>query len=516
MFNLQAGLYSKRNTLRDKAQRSLRFESLEPRQMLAGDIVYRVNAGGAQLSGTPNWEADNAQYVNTGTPYTNGANITLSPSVPVGTPTALFQTERFDSAGGAEMQWSFPVTPGNYEVRLYFAEIFGNAGSPGARIFDVSIENQLVLDNYDVYVAAGNALNRGVAETFIVNSNSVLNINFSHVVENPAIKGIEILTFGATADLLLTDRTNINFGQTLIDGPATEQVVITNIGEPGDTAITIDPAQIFVTGTSEFSAAFQAPGIVSLAPGDSATLEVTYSPSALGSDTAQLNIPHSGTNSPALISLSGEGINEFTVAFSTSTLNLNGALVNRPTSLQFGPDGRLYVTQGDGIIKVLGIVRDTPDNYRVISTETIDVVRQIPNFNDDGSPAPGVVGRLITGLVVTGTAEDPIIYVSNSDPRFYDANVDTKSGQIARISKVNGQWVRHEVVRGLPRSKADHSNEGLALLRDANGVMTNILLHSVGGNTNRGGPSGSFLDMPEVALRTGSKITSPFRFGRMS
>jgi hypothetical protein len=420
--------------------------------------------------------------------------------VPAGTPTALFQTERYDGPGGAEMQWSFPVTPGNYEVRLYFAEIFGSAGSPDARVFDVRIEGELVLDDYDVYVAAGNALNRGVMESFVVNSNSVLNVNFSHVVENPAIKGIEILTFGATADLLLSDRTNVNFGQTLIGGPATEQVEVTNIGDSGDPTITIDPSQIVVTGTPEFSAAFQTPGIVTLAPRESAILDVTYSPLGLGSDSAQLTIPHSGSNSPTVVALTGNGINEFTVAFSTSTLNLSGASLNRPTSLQFGPDGRLYVTQGDGFIKVLEVIRDTSDSYRVVASETIDVVRQIPNYNDDGSPAAGVTGRLITGLVVTGTAENPIIYVSNSDPRFYDGDVDTKSGQIARITRVNGVWVRHDVVRGLPRSKADHSNEGLALLRDENGTLTNMLLHSVGGFTNRGGPSASFLNEPEVAL----------------
>ena len=37
-----------------------------------------------------------------------------------------------------EMQWNFPVSNGSYEVRLYFAENYSGAGSPGKRVFDVA------------------------------------------------------------------------------------------------------------------------------------------------------------------------------------------------------------------------------------------------------------------------------------------------------------------------------------------------------------------------------------------
>jgi hypothetical protein len=62
------------------------------------------------------------------------------------------------------------------------------------------------------------------------------------------------------------------------------------------------------------------------------------------------------------------------------------SLVN-PTSLQLGPDGRLYVSQQNGEIRVLTLRRDDAGGYEVVDTETIDLVQEIPNHNDDGAAA---------------------------------------------------------------------------------------------------------------------------------
>ena len=108
--------------------------------------VYRVNAGGPQIDATPNWIADNpSPYVNTGNnAYSTTATIdTTHASIPAGTPASLFQSERWDPAGGNEMQWNFPVTNGTYQVDLYFAEIVDFFG-PGDRVFDVTIDGTTV------------------------------------------------------------------------------------------------------------------------------------------------------------------------------------------------------------------------------------------------------------------------------------------------------------------------------------------------------------------------------------
>ena len=56
-----------------------------------------------------------------------------------------------------------------------------------------------------------------------------------------------------------------------------------------------------------------------------------------------------------------------------------------PTSLQWGPDGRLYVGQFNGLIKVYTVLRNGPNNYSVTNTETISLIQSIPNHDDGGT-----------------------------------------------------------------------------------------------------------------------------------
>jgi N-acetylneuraminic acid mutarotase len=72
---------------------------------------------------------------------------------------------------------------------------------------------------------------------------------------------------------------------------------------------------------------------------------------------------------------------------------LEGTSSYNPTAIQFGPDGRLYVAQQSGTIKVYSV--DRRDGlYRVMSTETIDDVRWIPNHDDDGGSISDVESLL--------------------------------------------------------------------------------------------------------------------------
>jgi len=186
------------------------------------------------------------------------------------------------------------------------------------------------------------------------------------------------------------------------------------------------------------------------------------------------------------------------IGFGKSLLQLQSS--NLPTTLQFGPDGRLYVGQFDGTIKVYDIARSGPNNYAVTSTETITSIKSIPNHSDDGTPDPSLNTRLLTGLLVVGTAANPVIYVSSSDPRFVRIsqpalNTDTNSGMISRLTWDGSAWVRQDLVRGLPRSREVHATNGLAL-----DPATDTLYVAQGGNTNMGAPSAAFQYLPEYAL----------------
>ena len=195
------------------------------------------------------------------------------------------------------------------------------------------------------------------------------------------------------------------------------------------------------------------------------------------------------------------------IGFGKSTLS--GPTLDRATSLQFGPDGRLYVLHQDGTLRIYGVVRDGANDYRVTSTSTVLAIKNLANHNDNGALNNNVVAmacsspcRQATGLVVTGTAAQPIVYVSSSDPRYGggsrgDLNLDTNSGMVSRLTWNAGTstWVKKDLVRGLPRSEENHAVNGMTL-----DTATNVLYLAVGGHTNQGAPSKVFAELPEFAL----------------
>lgn len=178
-------------------------------------------------------------------------------------------------------------------------------------------------------------------------------------------------------------------------------------------------------------------------------------------------------------------------------------ILNNPTSLQFGPDGRLYVAEQNGDINAF-TVKLEGEKYVATAHEVLKlqngagVVKSIQNHNDDGSNNNSVTNRQVTGLVVTGTAKKPVLYISSSDPRIAknaDSNLDTNSGVVTRVTKTGNKWDAVDIIRGLPRSEENHSVNGMVL--SANG---NKLYLAVGGNTNNGAPSQFFAYTGEYAL----------------
>src|SRR5262245_14483267 len=127
--------------------------------------------------------------------------------------------------------------------------------------------------------------------------------------------------------------------------------------------------------------------------------------------------------------------------------------IANPTSLQFGPDGRLYVSQQNGVINVYTITESSPGVWAATQSQTINLIQSIPNHNDDGSLNTSVTDRQVTGILVTGTAANPIIYVTSSDPRISenaDSGLDTNSGILSRLTWTGTAWTKVDLIRGLP------------------------------------------------------------------
>ena len=98
----------------------------------------------------------------------------------------LYQSEYY----GKNFDYSQDVANGSYDVTLHFAEtVFFRSGQ---RVFDVSAEDQLVLDDFDIIDEVGSQ-NIALEKTFTVGVNDgTLDLDFLAEVNNAKISAIEI------------------------------------------------------------------------------------------------------------------------------------------------------------------------------------------------------------------------------------------------------------------------------------------------------------------------------------
>ncbi|MUP45431.1 hypothetical protein E0K83_06685, partial [Gramella sp. BOM4] len=192
-------------------------------------------------------------------------------------------------------------------------------------------------------------------------------------------------------------------------------------------------------------------------------------------------------------------------SFSQNSIDFNGfETVNNGTSIMYGPDGRLYITEYTGAIKIYTIERTGPGSYVVQDLEVLTDIYNIQDHNDDGSLYSSTFRETI-GITVTGTATNPVFYVTSSDFRIGggggggsgDQNLDTNSGIITRFSWNGTTWDVVDIVRGLPRSEENHATNGLEFVT-VNGI--DYLIVAQGGHTNAGAPSQNFAYTTEYAL----------------
>ena len=128
----------------------------------------RLNAGGPAL--TTSFGAFAADQ------YASPSSRTAATTAAIAgtTDPALYQTERYSTNG--TLSYALPVANGRYSVVLHFAEIYWT--QPGQRVFNISLEGESKLTNYDIVREVGPRV--ATTKTFLATvTDSVLNLDLS-------------------------------------------------------------------------------------------------------------------------------------------------------------------------------------------------------------------------------------------------------------------------------------------------------------------------------------------------
>jgi N-acetylneuraminic acid mutarotase/glucose/arabinose dehydrogenase len=158
----------------------------------------------------------------------------------------------------------------------------------------------------------------------------------------------------------------------------------------------------------------------------------------------------------------------------------NSFPVVKPTSMAWGPDDRLYVTELFGRIHAFSFAETKQPTADQVITALTDSL---------GS-------RMTLGITIDplSTGDNVVLWVSHSSPSL--ENGEPNSGTVTRLSGPNFQTVEH-VITGLPRAIANHGLNSLHFGPDGR------LYIAAGGNTGAGAPntgSSEFGDMEEQPL----------------
>lgn len=144
------------------------------------------------------WLRDESLFSNFRWGYSQGSIATSDHAIGGTTFDFVYQSHRWGPAG---MSYQVRLPNGLYRVNLHFAET--TYQTAGARVFDVALEGNVVLDDHDVFVHVGSDTadvhTYGVAVT-----DQQLDITFPEVkADNAMIAGIEVVAVDVSDDSLL-------------------------------------------------------------------------------------------------------------------------------------------------------------------------------------------------------------------------------------------------------------------------------------------------------------------------
>ncbi|MEL6566878.1 MAG: putative Ig domain-containing protein [Pseudomonadota bacterium] len=200
----------------------------------AGNVLYRVNAGGAEIAAAADDPIQLPWAANTGTGAQSGEGFSVNTgnvsthnivgrdgSVADYVPQTIFAQERWDPPADPNMTWSFDVEPGGtYQINIFAGNGFGGTSAPGQRVFDIEIEGVEAFADVDLSADFGHQVGGVLTWTGTVLDGS-LDVVFLGQVENPTVNGFEVIELagppaGSVAEVSVAD-VSVNEG----DGTAT-------------------------------------------------------------------------------------------------------------------------------------------------------------------------------------------------------------------------------------------------------------------------------------------------------
>lgn len=145
----------------------------------AETFVYAINVGNSSAA-TLNGVVYQPDRFASG-----GTTQTVTDGIAGTTEDALYQSERYGT-----YTYEIPVSNATYNIVLHFAELYHNAA--GARSFNLSIEGQAVLSDFDLYSVAGHDTAYDQRVNNVAVTDGKLTINLTSKINNGTLSGFAI------------------------------------------------------------------------------------------------------------------------------------------------------------------------------------------------------------------------------------------------------------------------------------------------------------------------------------
>ena len=317
-----------------------------------------INTGGNSYTDIAGqvWSAD--QYFTGSTSYSY--TPTPLPTITGTNDPALYQNER----SGNPFSYQIPVTNGTYLVNLNFAELYWNAA--GKRIFNVNLEGQSFLQNFDIWSQAGGQNKALTKSNQVTVTDGVLNIDFTATIGNPEITSIELLKI---ANPIQPSQGTFNFSSPTYtvneNGTPVSAVTITRTGgTSGAVSVTLTPSNGTAIAPADYNST---PIVINFANGETTkTVTVPIIDDTTVESAETLNLTLSNSIGGALIGISNKAILSI-----LDNDNLAKILIN---------------TGGNSYTDIAGQVWST-DQYFVGSTSYSYTPNPLPTITGTNDPA---------------------------------------------------------------------------------------------------------------------------------